>query len=194
VAKPDPNTTLELTRDFEAAPELVFGAFLDAKVLRTIWSSESFKIVEMTADARVGGGWKLAMRDDASGAVARCTARYAKIDRTKRIVWWVKWLDGPMADGRCAGSARYPRIQRHWRWHPLEADARILPRQPDPRSPRRGLGVRPGAVGQAAFRQAVELALRGELKKWSRPNECANFQCGKVEQGFRDFARARRAA
>jgi glutathione S-transferase len=97
VAKPDPDTTLKLTRDFEAAPELVFDAFLDAKVLRTIWSSASFKIVEMTVDARVGGGWKLAMRDEASGAVARCTARYAEIDRSKRIVWWVKWLDGPMA-------------------------------------------------------------------------------------------------
>jgi glutathione S-transferase len=95
VVKPDPNTTLELTRDFEAAPELVFAAFLDAKVLRTIWSSESFKIIEMTVDARVGGGWKLAMRDEASGVVTRCMARYAEIDRPKRIVWWIKWLDGP---------------------------------------------------------------------------------------------------
>jgi uncharacterized protein YndB with AHSA1/START domain len=95
--KPDPNTTLGLSRDFDAAPEAVFAAFLDADVMRTIWSSEKFKIVEMTVDPRVGDGWSLTMRDEATGAVARNTARYVEIDRPNRIVWWVKWLDGPLA-------------------------------------------------------------------------------------------------
>jgi uncharacterized protein YndB with AHSA1/START domain len=97
MAGPDPSTTLSLVRDLEVAPELVFGAFLDAEAMRTIWSSDKFMVVGMSVDARVGGGWQLTMRDEASGAVARNTARYAEIDRPNRIVWWVKWLDGPLA-------------------------------------------------------------------------------------------------
>ncbi len=97
MVKPDPDTTLELTRDFEAAPELVFGAFLDAKALQAIWSSDAFKIVEMTVNPRVGAGWSLAMRHEATGAVTHCSARYVEIEKPARIVWWVKWRDGPLA-------------------------------------------------------------------------------------------------
>lgn len=96
--EPYPNTTLELSRDFEAKRERVFDAFLDAAVLQVIWSADAYKIVEMTVDPRVGGGWSLAMRDEATGRVGHCTARYAEIERPARIVWWTKWLDGPLAD------------------------------------------------------------------------------------------------
>ncbi len=94
---PDPNTTLFLSRDFKAERECVFGAFLDATVLQNIWSAPAYKIVEMAVDARVGGGWKLAMRDEATGSVNHCTARYVEIERPVRIVWLTKWLDGPLA-------------------------------------------------------------------------------------------------
>ena len=91
------NFTLELTRDFKASRERVFGAFLDAGVLQTIWSADAYKIVEMKVDARVGGGWRLAMRDESTGAVSHCTARYVEIQEPARIVWLTKWLDGPLA-------------------------------------------------------------------------------------------------
>lgn len=96
-AGPDPNTTLELSRDFEAERERVFGAFLDAAALRSIWSADAYTIDTMTVDARVGGGWSLAMSDVATGGVTHCTARYAKIRRPARIVWHTRWLDGPLA-------------------------------------------------------------------------------------------------
>lgn len=96
-AKPDAETTLELSRDFNVECELVFAAFLDATVLQAIWSSDAYKIVEMTVDARVGGGWSLAMRDEATGAVSHCTACYVEIEKPARIVWRTKWLDGPLA-------------------------------------------------------------------------------------------------
>lgn len=51
----------------------------------------------MEVDPRVGGGWSLAMRDEATGEVGHCTARYIEIDRPNRIVWHTKWLDGPLA-------------------------------------------------------------------------------------------------
>ena len=92
----DPNTTLELSRDFEADPARVFGAFLDAAVLQTIWSAEAYKIVEMSVNAWVGGGWSLAMRDEATGGVNHCTARYIEIEKPVRLVWSTKWLDGPL--------------------------------------------------------------------------------------------------
>ncbi len=96
-ARPDPNTTVELTRDFDAEPDRVFGAFLDADVLATIWSAEAYKIFEMTVDPRVGGGWRLAMRDEQTGVVTHCTARYVEIQRLTRIAWHTQWLDGPLA-------------------------------------------------------------------------------------------------
>jgi predicted enzyme related to lactoylglutathione lyase/uncharacterized protein YndB with AHSA1/START domain len=96
-AKTDPDTTLELSRDFKSGRERVFSAFLDAAVLQAIWSNEAYKIVEMTVDPRVGGGWKLAMRDEASGSIGHCTARFAEIEKPSRIVWFTKWLDGPLA-------------------------------------------------------------------------------------------------
>lgn len=95
---PDPDTTLVLSRDFEADREVVFGALLDAKVLQTIWSVKPWTIVEITVDARVGGYWKLVMRDETSGALVRCMARYMEIERPCRIVWRSKWLDGPLVD------------------------------------------------------------------------------------------------
>ncbi len=98
VAKSDPNTALELCRDFEAGRERVFDAFLDANVLQTIWSADAYTIPPMTVDARVGGTWSLAMRDEATGAVSHCTARYLQINRPTRIVWLTKWLDGPLAN------------------------------------------------------------------------------------------------
>jgi uncharacterized protein YndB with AHSA1/START domain len=93
----DPDTSLVLSRDFGADREVVFGAFLDAKVLQAIWSAESMKVVEMTVDPRVGGGWKCAMRDETTGAVVRCAARYVEIQKPSRIVWRSKWFDGPLA-------------------------------------------------------------------------------------------------
>ena len=90
-------TTLKLTRDFKADPERVFGAFLDPEALKRIWSTNEYRIVEMKADARTGGGWSMAMREEASGAVSRSTAQYDEIVRPSRIVWRTKWLDGPMA-------------------------------------------------------------------------------------------------
>jgi glutathione S-transferase len=95
--RPDPNTTLELSRDFKAERERVFAAFLDPTVLQTIWSTDAYKIVEMTVDARVGGGWSFAMRDQATGSVGHCTASYLEIERPVRIMWLTKWLDGPLA-------------------------------------------------------------------------------------------------
>jgi uncharacterized protein YndB with AHSA1/START domain len=95
---PDPDTTLVLSRDFEADQELVFGALLDAKVLQTIWSVKPWTIVEITVDPRVGGYWKLSMRDETTGALVRCTARYMEIEKPRRIVWRSKWLDGPLVD------------------------------------------------------------------------------------------------
>jgi uncharacterized protein YndB with AHSA1/START domain len=94
---PNPDTTLVLSRDFPADRDLVFDVLLDAKGLQTIWSVDAWKVVEIAVDPRVGGGWKLAMLDAATGRVMHCTARYVEIERPSRIVWRSKWLDGPLA-------------------------------------------------------------------------------------------------
>jgi uncharacterized protein YndB with AHSA1/START domain len=37
------------------------------------------------------------LRDEASGGMSHCTARYLEITRPERIVWRTKWLDEPLA-------------------------------------------------------------------------------------------------
>lgn len=96
-ASPDSDIMLELARDYDAPIDLVFRVFFDADALKFIWSTATYTIVDMTMDAQVGGGWRLAMRDIATRAVARCTARFTEIEQAKRIVWFEKWLDGPLA-------------------------------------------------------------------------------------------------
>jgi uncharacterized protein YndB with AHSA1/START domain len=96
-ARPDPSTTIELARDYDAPPELVFNAFFDAKALQYIFSADAYTIIEMKVDARVGGGWTLAMRDEATGAIGHCTSHYLEIERPRRIVCLNQWLDGPLA-------------------------------------------------------------------------------------------------
>jgi uncharacterized protein YndB with AHSA1/START domain len=96
-AGPDPDTTLFLHHEFQAPPERVFAAFLDAETLKKIWSAPEYTIVEMELDPVVGKGWRMVMRDEASRATARCTARFVAIEPPRRIVWLTRWLDGPLA-------------------------------------------------------------------------------------------------
>ncbi len=93
----DPTTALELDRTFAVDRATLFDAFLDPAMLRRIWSTARNRIVEMTVDARVGGGWALAMRDERTGAVTRCAARFVEVNRPIRIVWQSAWFDGPHA-------------------------------------------------------------------------------------------------
>ena len=97
-ANPDPDTTIELSRDYAAPRHRVFDIFFDSEALTYVFSADAYTVVEMDIDPRVGGGWSLAMRDEATGEVNHCTARYVAIDRPKRIVWLSKWSDGPLAD------------------------------------------------------------------------------------------------
>lgn len=94
----NPETTLCLARDYPVPCERVFDAFLNAEVLQEIWSSDAYQIVEMTLEPRVGAGWSMVMRDQATGTRNNCTARYATIERPRQIVWHTKWLDGPLAN------------------------------------------------------------------------------------------------
>ncbi len=96
-ASHDPQTTLRLTRVLAAPPARVFDSLLDPQVLRAIWSTDDYRIVDMTLDARVGGGWQMTMRDEATGGLNHCAARYVELERPHRIVWLTRWQDGPMA-------------------------------------------------------------------------------------------------
>ena len=94
---PDPDTSVRLTRSFAAPRARVFAVFLDCEALRHIWTSPDYPILDMSMDARVGGGWAFAMRMGEGGAVQHCSARYIEITPNERIVWLTSWTDGPMA-------------------------------------------------------------------------------------------------
>lgn len=116
-ANPD-QTTLRLTREFDAPRERVYAAVLDAKALQTIWTSDAYPIIDMYVDPRVGGGWRLTMRETASGNVHRCAARYIELAAPSRIVWLTKWLDGPMASA--------PEMRVTLEFHDLGGRTRLL--------------------------------------------------------------------
>ncbi|MBX9787773.1 MAG: SRPBCC domain-containing protein [Pirellulales bacterium] len=94
----NPETTLRMSRRIAADRERVYAALLDANVLQQIWSAEAYTIARIAVDPRVGGGWQMAMRDEATGTENRCSATYLELDPPQRIVWLTKWHDGPLAD------------------------------------------------------------------------------------------------
>lgn len=49
---------LEITRVFNAPPEMVFDAWIDPKALAQWWGPKDFQCTSMTFDARAGGLWR----------------------------------------------------------------------------------------------------------------------------------------
>jgi uncharacterized protein YndB with AHSA1/START domain len=78
--------TVHLTRRFEALPERVFDAWLDAATARTwLFTSPASEKNSTDIDARVGGKWTIADRRDGTDYTA--TGEYLEIDRPRRLVF-----------------------------------------------------------------------------------------------------------
>ena len=87
----DDPSVLRLERYLEGAPARIFAAWTDPDVLRRWWAAEpDWTTAEATTDVRVGGRYRLAMRDGA-GVVRTVVGEYLEIDPPLRLVYTWTW-------------------------------------------------------------------------------------------------------
>lgn len=86
------DTSLALTRSFDAAAGAVFQAWIDpAQVARWI-GPRSVKATVEKMEARIGGAYRIVMHE-ASGATHTVEGIYREIAPAKRLVFTWAWLD-----------------------------------------------------------------------------------------------------
>lgn len=91
--------TVRVERTFEAPAEAVFDAWTNPEVLRRWWkASPDYDDVDAEIDLRVGGGYRLAMRDPQAGEDHVVVGTYREVSRPDRLVYSWTWEGtGPYA-------------------------------------------------------------------------------------------------
>jgi uncharacterized protein YndB with AHSA1/START domain len=77
---------LRLERVYDAAPEVVFDAFIDPDVQKELYADAPDWIVEAECDLRVGGRWTIAFGPP-GGVPARESNQFEVVDRPRRLVY-----------------------------------------------------------------------------------------------------------
>jgi len=95
---------LRLERSFAAPREEVFRAWTEPEVLRRWWAAApDWESTRAEVDVRVGGRYRLSMRDPQSGDEHTVGGEYVEIDPPARLVYTWTW-EGGDADSPGAGS------------------------------------------------------------------------------------------
>jgi len=95
---------LRLERTFAAPREEVFRAWTQPEVLRRWWAAApDWEGTRAEVDVRVGGRYRLSMRDPQSGDEHTVGGEYVEIDPPARLVYTWTW-EGGDADSPSAGS------------------------------------------------------------------------------------------
>ncbi len=83
--------TLSLERSFDAPRDAVFAAWTDPEVLRRWWAAgPDWETPEAEVDLRVGGGYRLAMREP-DGPTHVVTGEYTEVVPLERLVYTWTW-------------------------------------------------------------------------------------------------------
>ncbi len=84
--KHDPDRFLRMTRQFDAAPERVFDAWINpATVRKWLFASMADESYTAELDPRVGGAWRITARRE--GVDYTASGEYIEIDRPRRLVF-----------------------------------------------------------------------------------------------------------
>jgi uncharacterized protein YndB with AHSA1/START domain len=83
-------TSLQLERSIPAAPEEVYAAWIDPKIMMRWYCPAGFTNVIHQADGRVGGGYRIEMRKP-DGGVHLVHGTYKELVPAKRIVFTWRW-------------------------------------------------------------------------------------------------------
>jgi uncharacterized protein YndB with AHSA1/START domain len=89
-------TTLRLERTFHAPREAVFDAWTNPEVLRRWWAAGtgwSTPVAEV--DLRVGGRYRLSMRDPAASGAYTVVGEYLEVRRPERLAYTWTWEGEP---------------------------------------------------------------------------------------------------
>lgn len=93
-------TALRLERSFDAPRERVFAAWTDPELLRRWWAAgPDWDTPDAQVDLRVGGRYRLSMRNPESGDVHTVAGEYAEIAPPERLVYTWAW-EGMGGDSR----------------------------------------------------------------------------------------------
>jgi len=85
-------TALRLERTFDADPQAVFDAWTHPDVLRRWWAAgPDWDTPEVDVDLRVGGRYRLAMRDPSTGGVYAVAGEYIDVDPPRRLAYTWAW-------------------------------------------------------------------------------------------------------
>jgi uncharacterized protein YndB with AHSA1/START domain len=90
---------VKLVRAYDAAPEVVFDAFVDPDAQKELYADAPDWIVESECDLRVGGRWTIAFGPPGS-QLARETNVFQVVDRPLRLVYTstMRMPDGSSVD------------------------------------------------------------------------------------------------
>jgi uncharacterized protein YndB with AHSA1/START domain len=91
------DTQILITREFEAAPHLVFRVWTTPELVRKWWAGEHGITTTVDMDLRVGGLWRYVLVTHTGDEVA-FHGEYREIVPDQRVVW-TSHMDGPWPDG-----------------------------------------------------------------------------------------------
>jgi uncharacterized protein YndB with AHSA1/START domain len=95
---------LQLERTFDAPREEVFRAWTEPEVLRRWWAAQpGWESPLAETDVRVGGRYRLSMRDPDSGEEHTVGGEYVEVTPPERLVYTWTW-EGSDEDSTSAGS------------------------------------------------------------------------------------------
>jgi glutathione S-transferase len=90
---------LRLEREFDAPPEEVFDAWTNPEVLTRWWApTPSWDSPGCEVDLRVGGRYRLTMREGEGAQIHAVAGEYREIDRPRRLVYTWCWEAGSGMD------------------------------------------------------------------------------------------------
>jgi uncharacterized protein YndB with AHSA1/START domain len=96
---------LRLERSFDAPRERVFDAWVNPELLRRWWASQpDWTSPGAEVDLRVGGRYRLSMRDPGDGAVHSVVGEYREVRRPERLVYTWSWEGDPAEMEGSAGT------------------------------------------------------------------------------------------
>src|SRR4029078_9138804 len=84
--------SLQIKRFIKAAPDRVYRAWTDPAQLKEWWGPEGVKTRDFTADARVGGKYRLDLLNQ-EGEEMSVFGEYLELTPDRRIVFTWKWED-----------------------------------------------------------------------------------------------------